>query len=453
MIETDPTLRSMNLFNDSAHWDLIDRGIPIFVPHHVVDYKRDEQGKVTGEKDILVDEQRLRKIANRINALYQQKGVPIKFQEGHTRDTKKVPQKEQPDILAFGKNARVGLWGPEKLPGLLVDMYVQKGCLESVKKLPFRSAEFYDESDDLTAVALLKTDPRLDMGALIYEDLQANCVLYELDGYRWHYFGDKGMALPDDKTPAQVDDPTKPPALKEVETPKMFGDDMMGGEGEDAMPPPDYAKNFYACMTHYIKEKMPHLPEMCAKYAETLNAPAFPGDTNVQVPHSPEPVPKQDDANMDKKDDMSAHFARTQETLTKYEKSLADMGTKVSTLEKQNAELSLNLAKQTMMVTYGKELTKLKEGGYEFDYDAELEDALTMTRPQFDRHLARIQKYGKSPVTGTMINTAGPVGEPTFSDKHLEPTLQYMRENGLVGEDGWKQAMDHTLKNGVVIKK
>src|SRR5215831_3577946 len=173
MAYPDPTLESLEAFGDPSRWDRVTENVPIFVPH---------ERKTKDGKEIRVDRARLERIAARINAREKASGVAVKFTDGHTRlPLAQYTQDQQPEILGWGRNARVGTWGPQEIPAILVTCYVRKGKAPKVDELPFRSPEFYEGADEITGVALLRTDPFLDMGMVTHYARAADLAVRYLE--------------------------------------------------------------------------------------------------------------------------------------------------------------------------------------------------------------------------------------------------------------------------------
>lgn len=158
----DATLEFLNQFKDESLWDEVRDGIPIFIPHTA----KDEAGNVKYE----VSEERLHAIVEQINQTFAQYGKPIKWQVGHTKLVTKEgkltfdDQANQPEIVAYGVQAKVAPFGPKGIPSIQVKRYVRKGKLSQVNEYPERSPEFDPKTNAMPVVALLKGEPRLPMG-------------------------------------------------------------------------------------------------------------------------------------------------------------------------------------------------------------------------------------------------------------------------------------------------
>jgi hypothetical protein len=229
---TDPTAKIQRLFDDKSAWDEI-CDVPIFVAHEVT---HKDGSKVT------VDEGRLEKIRDNINLRWEEHGVPIVFTEGHRVPTFPYPEKDQPDILAYGKDAYIADRMGE--PALWVKQYVPKGMLPTVRKYPFRSSEFRTEADEITGVALLKRDPKLDMGVVLYQQSTSSIYSYQdqAAGKICLYLEN---AMPDLMTPDKKDDLDTNPVAP--------------APGGDSLNPDDEKK-----FEMYMSKKYPKFGEMYA---------------------------------------------------------------------------------------------------------------------------------------------------------------------------------------------
>lgn len=133
--------------------------IPIFKAHERTD-------PATGQL-IKVDLPKLYRIAANMQRLEREGGVPIRCTLGHTEPEK--PEPEQPPIAGYYKNARVQPFGPKGEPAVVVDEWLDPQYAPVRKNYPYRSAEYYDDAEQITGVALLTRDPYLDLGVVAYE--------------------------------------------------------------------------------------------------------------------------------------------------------------------------------------------------------------------------------------------------------------------------------------------
>jgi hypothetical protein len=152
----DATLEFLEKLNDPSRW-VIRPGVPIFKAHERTD-------PATGQL-IQVDLAKLHRIAANINNA-EAAGGPISLSIGHTSPDKK--EAEQPPIGGYYRNARVQPFGPKQEPAVVVDEWLDPQYAPVRKNFPYRSAEYYDDTESITKVALLTRDPYLDLGVVAY---------------------------------------------------------------------------------------------------------------------------------------------------------------------------------------------------------------------------------------------------------------------------------------------
>ncbi len=134
------------------------QGVPVFKMHQ----REDPNTK----KLISVDLAKLNRIAANMVKMEQQGGVPIRMTIGHTEPGK--PEIQQPPLAGFYRNARVQRFGPSGEPAIVVDEWLDPKYLPLRKNYPYRSSEYYDDTEQITGVALLSRDPFLDLGIVAY---------------------------------------------------------------------------------------------------------------------------------------------------------------------------------------------------------------------------------------------------------------------------------------------
>lgn len=165
MVTADPTIDSLELLKDASRW-VVKKNVPIFIPH--------VRKGPNGQELYRITENDLRDIAAVCNSRAAE-GVLGKLQIGHTLKDK--PETEQPPLAGLFQNYQPSRFGPEGKPCLSADFYYLKSQFETSKKYPFRSAEYYPNTKEITAVALLQRDPELDMGMLLF-DRKGPCYFY-----------------------------------------------------------------------------------------------------------------------------------------------------------------------------------------------------------------------------------------------------------------------------------
>jgi hypothetical protein len=88
---------------------------------------------------------------------------------GHRQRDPQYPETAQPEVIGYGDNARVGKFGPAGETALLMDLYIRRDMAEEAKRYPFRSSEYYPAAKEITGIALLRRDPKLDLGILAFQ--------------------------------------------------------------------------------------------------------------------------------------------------------------------------------------------------------------------------------------------------------------------------------------------
>ncbi len=151
-VPVDATMDAVTALNDPSRW-IIKRGVPIFKTHERVD--------PATNKLIKVDVPKLYEIAANISQM-ERGGVPIRMTIGHTEPGK--TETEQPPVVGYYKNARVQPFGPKQELAIVVDELLDPQWAAERAKCPYRSSEYYDDTKQITGVALLTRDPFLDLG-------------------------------------------------------------------------------------------------------------------------------------------------------------------------------------------------------------------------------------------------------------------------------------------------
>ncbi len=176
----DATRDFAHVINDPRRW-IVKLGVPLFKSHQRTD-------PATG-KLISVDLPKLYRIAKNMQTMERQNGVPIRMTLGHTEPGK--PETEQPPVGGYYRNARVQPFGPKGEPAIVADELLDPTYAQNRKNYPYRSAEYYDDTEQITGVALLTRDPFLDLGVVAYSadkpfvaytKTAPNAVHYSRDG-------------------------------------------------------------------------------------------------------------------------------------------------------------------------------------------------------------------------------------------------------------------------------
>ena len=448
---SDPTLHLLQSLDDPERYVCV-RGVPVFVPHVRFGDPEEEGGEP--EIEAQVDEEELALIAETLNRKVAEFGTPARISTGHVRlpkpDQPAPAEKDQPEILGWAKSARVGTWGPENKPGLLVDWYIRRERYEESLTYPYRSAEYYPPTHEITGIALLRRDPELDMGVLTYARREQ----------------------PDTVMPEEFDDED----LDESPDNSDLEDD---GSGEDEYSPEEHEQ--YARAMRYFHqhaqsrldsmdpsdEDYPHMEQMARCYGR-LAYEGEPSGGNTFIPGTDdedldEPPLEPVGGEIEEEDEPEQHARgvvpsgkRTQqynrqrqpERKPRRRGAPAQYG-RVYELEQQVAALKEQNQRRGEMVQYERELVRLQtQEGVELDIDQELADAEEMTSAARAKHLARIQKqYARSITGGSFLPTSGPSetrgAQGKMTARQRQAALDYAQRNNV----GWPQAMAWAMQN------
>lgn len=211
----DSTTLSLDAIGDPSQYTL-KRSVPWFRAHTLK--KKDGSESTVTEDD-------LPEIAQHMQAL-EKEGRLFRLTQGHINLA--GDEDEQPDLLAFARNARFDFFGPKRIPCVMVDEYARNDKLDTLRELPYRSAEYYPKKKLITGCGALIRDPELNLGA----------VLYSHDSEPWHYaeafrVDDKEKEFSPEET-AQMERMCHYMAKK---FPKLFGPEAMGPANAAAPEP------------------------------------------------------------------------------------------------------------------------------------------------------------------------------------------------------------------------
>ncbi len=358
MTASDPTLALLASLDNRALYDVIEN-VPVFVPH-----KRkwkDSKGK---EHTIEVTEDDLQEIAEKANQRESDTGTLAVLTLGHRKSDPDFPETDQPPLVGFARHWRVGTFGKKRKPCLLISEYVKKADRKEAGKYPFRSVEYYANGKEITAVSLLKRDPELDLGVVLYTG-NGPLVLYS-----------KGINVEPDNldTPPLPADPVASP-----------DPDAASAEPSDEEQSEAYQRH---CYSHPYASK--HYEKMCSKYgmADASATNAMPGD-DAAPPLPGEPAPM----------GSPTPFARDSQA-ARYQRENANLKAELATTKKK----LLTAEKSARIANYHRELVALQTAGVELEIASENKEVEDMTLEQFKKYKTRIAKhYSRSPVGGDFL--------------------------------------------------
>ena len=351
---SDPTMTFLAKFEDPEAWEKIEYGIPIFIPHEA-NHIDPTSGQATVKVDY--DVARLQQMVDIMQQKIRKNAVPPRMTLGHSMSAGQVKQQAQPDPVGYWWNPRIGTFGPEKTPAIIADRYWLPGKYEEGKTYPYRSAEFYpkevcklapgqvaeDKQDWISAVSLLKTDPRLDMGVTGYAQFGLLCCYGMLNAPEPMPGGmdeESNMAVDPAMTPGN------PPQPGQMPNPSV---------GPATTPDDKTYAEFCQYQDRYMLDRYPAFPkyyqDVCAKYGTpSSSAMSAPTATNTELPGEPEggekkppfppkaeaksddkpPPPKGDDDGPPKKKPEPEQSMNSQLPLPSAQPTIAPVGTTVT---------------------------------------------------------------------------------------------------------------------------
>jgi hypothetical protein len=140
----------------------VKRGVPIFRAH-----TRKVKAPDGVESTIVVTDDDLPTIVANMTAAQIKEGVFGRIVDGHIKPAADAPEKDQPALIGFQANARLGRL-PSGAKCIVADHFIRRDKLALAKERPFRSAEYYPGAKTITGTALLLRDPYLDLGTVTY---------------------------------------------------------------------------------------------------------------------------------------------------------------------------------------------------------------------------------------------------------------------------------------------
>jgi hypothetical protein len=224
--------------DDRRKWRVVS-GVPVFKPHtRILPEFAAPDGKTYPEIRIEVTRQDLPYIAER-----SQVTGPHPITEGHRIPDPSVPESQQPRIVGWERNFRVGTYGPLAEPCVLADLYYRLDLWEEAgpSRYPFRSVDYDFAEQRITGLAVMVRRPFLDLGLIPYRAARTIVT------YSW-----------------------------ESSVPDMPADDQYTPE-EEAQ---------YGRLMRYMAKKHPRL----ASYMDGMGG-AEPGPTSTEPPPAPYAAP------------------------------------------------------------------------------------------------------------------------------------------------------------------
>lgn len=382
MTGADPTVEFLRKLADDSQW-AIRRGVPIFEPH--------QRG------DIEVDAEDLDEIAENSNRLLTERGVPGRLTDVHTIRKRADGAGYEPvpsaKLLGFEKNYRVGTYGPDNRPCILVDWYVFPERAAQVDRSPHRSVEYQPANKLIRGCAVMMNDPFLDMGVCVFGAGNEKILCYSM-----------GAGMDGDQ---KTDKPN----------PDANGDKKPKGE----QPTPEEEKLFNK-MCSYMR----------VKYNLDENWPA------AKNPDAPTDQPKPKEGDDKPKEPVTP--MSTDKTIATYEKKLADLS---ADFDKKLAEANARVAGIELERDQERAKALMDTGlvGYSLTEDErkrEFEKLCKMTQSERSQRVEELKTLyaNRKPPEGKLLLYTGHVeggdksaGDPAQAPWYHEAAMTYMRDH------------------------
>lgn len=417
----DPAVQALNNFNDPNLWVRRDH-VPIFDRH--VEHSKD--GKVAHD----FDEAKLRDIAERSNRREQNTGDACPITIGHTRPGK--GEQEQPPVVGYARNFRVGRFGPRQKLAILATFYFKKNKYKEAMTYPRRSVELWPGSWEIDPIALLRRTPQRDLGLLTdesveryYRENSQEPVAYA----RKFASGRVRLIYSMDQEEQDMDEHDQAPANAGVPS----------DPNSDELSPEDAGKAMQY-MKHYEKHH-PVMKHMCAQYAKEQGGMAADpnlkggggmdvtpkkydasastfvpsgggaGDAAAKPAPAPMPPAKEDDAMRMQREEQAIMYARQQ-------MEIAQSQEKIEALEKaldaERKERKKARAEQVVI--------QMQAEGFDIDRGSEVNHLADLDETKWDERKAYVRRYHKNTRYGA------PIGRPVETAVNVDGPKRYSHE-------------------------
>lgn len=448
---SDAATISLERFRNPSEWAAVREDVPVFMEHKMysvgsgasqrLEAVYDGQEPPVGGRLLYeIGKEQLEEIAKAVQANYDQHGTPMKLLYGHTKPG--AAQAQQPALIGWGVGAKLGRFGPQNRWAVLTKEYVERGevpvtvensqgevqvvrmsCLDLAKQSPQRSGEFHPATGELSAVAVLKTNPRLPMGVVAcYEHTGRSPAgtIHYADNKLTVCYGGLGMAdINDDKDEGAKDLPP--------------GETDITGEpdADDGLTPEEQASADK--IINYMMTKFPALSKVCMGDGAPPDAAAMGGMPPVGGPPMPPGGPAPGGPP------MGGPPGPGMIPMSK------DAVARIAALEREAAESHVDLL-----------LGRLAAQGVRYSADEERPRMLAMpkaARDQWYKHmLVRYQRDAVPPVGGSWVDAVphrerGKPAQPEATAADAQAAIHYAEANGIDAstDEGWEKAMSAVL--------
>jgi len=417
----DSTQKFIARFNDPSQWRIVP-GVPVFDAHeeqYVTSVPGPDGRPVKQSQVERFGQAELEEHAANCNRLVAT-GNPVGLTIGHTKDD--GPESTQPVTVGYAKNYRVQYSQQLGRPVIVHDEYFDKDAFEKyqVDTYPFRSVERWRKGKYFKPVALLRREPRRNLGVVAYQSEGDLVIRYSMEYAMPEQRPD--IAAPPAPAPAAAPAAAAPAPLEPSDKDRelfaklcyahpQLGAMMKKYEMESsaesppsAAPPPapppappgqpeqmaqasgqkamwgdvDFSEGKNKS-GGYGKGDMKgswHDPSNPARDAAG-GAAAMPSGTNTAIPSLPK-----------EKQPMSADTAAEVE---RYQKRIDDLERRDAQRDRRIAELE----KGERVARYGAKVKYMAEvEGYNIDPAEELVRCQDYSQEEFDQHIGDIEKYG-----------------------------------------------------------
>jgi hypothetical protein len=421
----DATMTAFAALLDESKWKVV-RDVPIF--------KTFPKTKVIkGDKlvELEVTEADLYEIALNAEKRFSETGTVGRLTPGHIKPFE--DETKQPPIYGHPMNFKVGGWGPKNELAVLCDFYVKPENWEDFTTYPYRSPEYHEDRKEITGVALLKRDPKLDLGMLMFSG-RGDCFYFAMDF-------DSPRIQPTFNFDSDVGpiDPTEPPMP--VDAKQAGSEEVYPRETAAEGVPADWHGHFMSSMKHHY----PHLGEMHKGFHESkLKTSEM---STMSTPTAPvTPAPAESDAIRMAREQMAIQFAQQGERIKALEAALLEANKRQADADAkfQKSELERQLIQ-----------FEATEIGIMFERASEVERMLPMTPEQRTKHLQYMRDYykrdqGKAlmhPVHQSFVRVEDSPSmfrdEDSIQMQVAELALKFQREKPALT---WEQCMEEAEK-------
>jgi hypothetical protein len=135
------------------------QNVPIFKEH---------ESEGNGGKPRKVTVKDLEHLAENCNHKFKNLRAATPLSLGHTSDEPNVKEKDQPEIVGWAVNFKVGDLLDTGKKALFTDWYIRKKHADVIEEYPHRSIEWYRSRGDINPISLLRTAPELDLPIIKY---------------------------------------------------------------------------------------------------------------------------------------------------------------------------------------------------------------------------------------------------------------------------------------------